>query len=207
MNKIADKFLERPLWQRVLFWIGSLGFVTYCFYYFLIKDSWEEKEQLSQKIEGLNKSIMQEQRIARDLNRYRQEVKDLEVKLKVALQELPDKREIPDLLTSISNLARDAGLAIDLFRPTPESRRDFYAEVPVSISVEGTFHQIASFFDEVGRLPRIVNITQIALRDPKVKEDRITVKGECVATTFRYLDESDRVQAAPEADQKHRRKK
>jgi len=126
--------------------------------------------------------------------------------LKSALQELPDNREIPDLLSSISSLARDAGLAVPLFKTEPESFREFYAEVPVSISVEGTYHQIATFFDEVGHLPRIVNINQIIIREPRVGDSQVSVKSECVATTFRYLEETERIQSA-DAEKGKRRKK
>ncbi len=206
MNQAIDNFLERPLWQKAVFWLGSLLFVAYCSYQFLLKDQWDTETALQEKVDSLNNSIVQEQRIARELNRFRREVKELEIKLKFALQELPDKREIPDLLTSISGLARDSGLTVNLFRPMPESFKDFYAEVPVSISVEGTYHQIAAFFDEVGHLPRIVNITQIAIKEPRVGESQVNVKSECVATTFRYLDESERIQN-PEGNDKAKRKR
>jgi type IV pilus assembly protein PilO len=206
MSKIADAFLERPLWQRVAFWIGSLLFVAYCSYQFVLASSIEEHDALVEKIEGLNKSIAQEKRIARDLNKFRQEVRDLEVQLKFALQELPDKREIADLLTSISNLARDAGLVVNLFKTVPENFREFYAEVPVQISVEGSYHQTVSFFDEVRRLPRIINISQISMRSPKMRDGGMAVTTDCLATTFTYLDEAERAKL-PKADDATKRKK
>ena len=207
MNAFVENILERPTWQKAAIWVGSLGLVVYLVWQFLIADQWEEEDKLKTAIEEVNGKIIEEQRIARELPRFRQEVKDLEIKLKFALQELPDESEIPDLLTSISSLARDAGLTVNLFKPTAENFKDFYAEVPVSIAVEGTFHQIATFFDEVGHLPRIVNINQISIKDPKVGESQVNVKSECVATTFRYLKDSERVQTAEAGDQKKRRKR
>ena len=209
MNPILQNILDRPRGQRIGLWIGSIAFLAFVFWQYFYGPQVKELDTLQTKIEDLNSEIGHEQRLARNLTKFRKEVKDLEIKLKMALQELPDEKEIPDLLSNMSNLARDAGLEVNLFKPNPEIFRDFYAEVPVSMSVEGTFHQVATFFDEVGRLPRIVNINQINMRDPKLPEgeEQMRIKSDCVATTFRYLDESQRIQAPDAADKKKRRKK
>ena len=206
MSAFIDGLNERPTWQKVAFWVGSCALLSYLFWQFLVADKWEEEEKLGATVRDLQNSIIQERRISQELGKFQQEVAVLEVKLKAALQELPDKREIDDLLVSISTLARDSGLNVLLFKPSPEVRKEFYAEVPVAVSVEGTYHQVASFFDEVGHLPRIVNINQIIIREPKVGEQQVMIKSESVATTFRYLDESERIQN-PEGDKGKRRKK
>jgi type IV pilus assembly protein PilO len=164
------------------------------FWQYSYKGKSAELESLTTKVEELNSQIISEQRLARNLPQVRELVKELEVKLKIALTELPDEREIPDLLASISKLAKDAGLEVSLFQPKPENVREFYAEVPVAITVNGTYHQVATFFDEVGRLSRIVNINQIKVSSPVITEARISVRTDCTATTFRYLDESERAQ-------------
>jgi len=206
MSQFIDNVMARPTWQKILFWALSLCFIGYLFYQFMLVDKWEAEEKLTIKISDLNSSITQERRIARELPRFRQEVKDLEVKLKLALQELPDKREIEQFLYSISNIARDAGLTVSHFKPIPGSQKEFYAEVPASIAVEGTYHQIVTFFDEVSRMPRIININQISIREPKISDAQVSVKSECVATTFRYLDESERIKT-PEAGGGARKRK
>ncbi len=206
MHAALENIIERPLSHKIAFWVGSLLFFTYMFWQFFYKEKVEEQTKLETKIEELNTKIAQEKRIARDLKRIRAEVKVLEVKLKIALQELPDKKEIPDLLEQVSTLARKAGLEVGLFKPSPEEFRDFYARVPVSVVVEGSFHQVASFFDEVGHLNRIVNIDNIVLREPKITEQLITLKADCTATTFRYLEESERIKSPTEDAQKKRRR-
>lgn len=194
MNPTIESFLDRPLSHR----LGALGALTviiiFVFWSYIYSPKAEELVTITEEVEKLEVEKTNELRISRNLRKFREEVKRLDIKLKYVLQELPDKREIPDLLTSISNLARDAGLEVSLFKPRAEIMRDFYAEVPVEVSVLGTFHQIETFFDEVGQLSRIVNITNIAITDPKVTDEKILVKTDCVATTFRYLDESERVQ-------------
>lgn len=192
MHPVIEGFLERPTSHKVAFFVGSLAFLGFVFWTYFYGPLDTQIAALEEEVQTLQTQIVNEQRLANNLSKFRGEVKDLDAKLQFALQELPDKREIPDLLSSISNLARDAGLEVKLFKPRPENIRDFYAEVPVEISVSGTFHQVATFFDEVGQLSRIVNINNIFLRDPVVGPNLVTLNTDCVATTFRYLDEAER---------------
>ncbi|MBX7143745.1 MAG: type 4a pilus biogenesis protein PilO [Oligoflexia bacterium] len=207
MNPLLQNFMERPTSQKVAFWVGSILLLSFLFWQYFYSPQLSEQEKLASKIEDLQSKIGHERRLAANLSKFRKEVEELDVKLKFALQELPDEREIPDLLANISTLARDAGLEVNLFKPSPEVFREFYAEVPVKVAVTGSFHQVATFFDEVGRLPRIVNINQVSMVEPKIGEDRITIASECVATTFRYLDEAERIKAPGESDSKKRRRK
>lgn len=199
MNPVLESILERPAWQKAAFWLGSLAFISYVFWQFFYASVVEELTDLQEDKETLEVQIVSEQRLARNIKRVREEVKDLEIKLSQALEELPDKQGIPDLLASVSRLARDSGLNELLFRPRGENFREFYAEVPVQIQLEGRFHQIATFFDEVGHLPRIVNINQIVISRPRPTDEGIMVVVDCVGTTFRYLSEEERAAQAQEA--------
>lgn len=205
MGELIEKFKDLSLAAKGAIAVATFVFLGFVYYEYFYSTKSEELAELETKIETLNQSITQKRRLAKDLDKFRREVKDLEVKLKFALRELPDEREIPDLLSSISNLARDAGLEVSLFKPGNPSKKEFYEEVPVSISVEGSFHQVATFFDEVAHLNRIVNINQVFLREPKNTPDRLTVKTDCIATTFRYLEEGERLKQTDEAQGKRRR--
>ncbi len=192
MNPVLEQIMDRPGWQKGVFWAASIGFVVFIFWTYLYGPTLEEIAQLEEKVEGLNTEISQEERIAANLGRFKAQVKELDVKLKFALAELPDQKQIPELLSKISDLARDSGLEVPLFKPKAENFREFYAEVPVEIAVLGTFHQVATFFDEVGQLPRIVNINRITINEPKTTGEDMQLKVACIATTFRYLDEDER---------------
>jgi type IV pilus assembly protein PilO len=208
MNEFLTRFMDRPRGHKIAAWVGSLLLVGLVFWQSFYADIAQQVAVLQERRADLNSQIEVEQRLVRNLAAYRTEVGELEVQLRQALQELPDKKEIPELLKSISTLATQAGLEEALFRPVPEVFREFYAEVPVAIAVQGTFHQVAKFFDEVGRLPRIVNINQIAVREPELKDDEVRIKAECTATTFRYLDEAEmaRHREATEDAKKRRRR-
>jgi type IV pilus assembly protein PilO len=109
----------------------------------------------------------------------------------VAITLLPETREIPELLTQISQLGLSAGLEFRLFKPEPEKPADFYAEVPVSLAIIGPFHDLARFFDHLSKLSRIVNVTDIKISLAKGSGDAQTLTTNCLLTTFRFLDSQE----------------
>ena len=123
-----------------------------------------------------------------------EDVEQHDKQLKLALTRLPDEKEIPELLSSISNLGRDSGLDILVFRQLPETYQEFYAEVPVEMQVRGNYHQVALFLDRVGKLDRIVNVSNIVVKSPKVMEENLVLDANSRVTTFRFLSEAERQQ-------------
>jgi type IV pilus assembly protein PilO len=151
----------------------------------------------AQQLEGLRGEQLQLQRrlnevrsVAANIGKFEEEIAALERKLKVALRQLPDSKELPVLLTDVNTLGKNSGLEIKAFRPGPEVKRDFYAEVPIEIEFVGKFHDIATFFDQVSKLPRIVNVAQLAIKidEESAIETVLKVTGEAV--TFRFLEEA-----------------
>lgn len=206
MSAFAESFFERPLWQKIGVACISIVVVAGLGYQYALSSLLSTREELAEKKDSLSTQIAAEAKIAQNLPQYQQEVTVLESKLQVALQELPDEKDIPDLLKSIADLARDSGLEVLLFRPEAEERKDFFAEFPVSMSVEGSFHQVATFFDEVGRMPRIVNVRAIEVSNPRLTERGMVIKSDFSAVTFRFLSEAERGAIDKEQVEKKRRK-
>jgi len=182
---------------------GALALIV-AFYFFMfffpIKD---ELAGLQSDVDQLRIKVSQEKGIADNIDSFVEEVERLEVELNKALAELPDKREIANLLASVSDLGKDSGLEIKLFKPLPEQKRDYYAEVPVELEVGGSYHQVATFFDEVGHLDRIVNLDKFSMTEPDLEKETVRLNTTVVATTFRFLDESER----PTQDKKRGKKR
>jgi type IV pilus assembly protein PilO len=207
MSPVIEEFFERPLSHKLGALVVALFLLAYLFWQFLYKEPFNQLGDLADKIATLESQIVAEKKLSRELPKLRKEVENLDMKLSRVIKQLPDKKEIPELLSSVSGLAREAGLAVATFRPNPERINDFYAEVPVSVTVEGSYHEIATFFDEVGRMSRIVNIDQIALSAPKIGPERIELKADCAVTTFRFLEEGERIEeGSKEETQKRKRK-
>lgn len=196
MHPAIQNILDRPKGQKIGIWIGVIVVMCLIFWQFFYSAALTQKTEQENKIAELEKNILDERRRASNLPKLKELVKDLDAKLQSALLELPDSSGIDKLIDSISDLARDAGLEITLFTRKEDNYQDFYAEVPVAISVEGGYHQVATFFDEVSHLDRIVNINHITISNPKINENSINIKVDCNATTFRYLDEEERAKIA-----------
>jgi type IV pilus assembly protein PilO len=158
-----------------------------------------ELEKLRADQLQLQRRLNEVRAVAENLAKFEEEIVVLERKLKIALRQLPDSKELPVLLTDINTLGKTSGLEIKAFRPRQEVKRDFYAEVPIEVEFDGKFHDIVSFFDQVARLPRIVNVNKLDVQigEESTLETVLKVKGEAV--TFRFLDPSEQ---APPPDPK-----
>src|SRR5512139_878061 len=167
MMDLIDRLFELPPRQRVMFLVGGMAVLFFLYAYFLFWPRSAEIAEKEQQVEQLSTERARKTALVANLAKTREEVARLDGDLKRAIAELPDTKEIPDLLSTISSLAREAGLEIIQFKQRPEQYEEFYAAVPVDILVRGTYHQVASFFDQVGRMARIVNVTDVSIKSPQ----------------------------------------
>jgi type IV pilus assembly protein PilO len=162
-----DTIMKQPLSRKLLILAGVNLLIAVIIYQFFWGPKQEEVKGLSEEIKELSAKLDESRGIAKDIPKFEQERKELEEKLKEAVAQLPNEKEIPDLIDSISEAGRDAGLKILLFKPMGEVPRGFYSEVPVNMAVEGRYESIFLFADEVAKLPRIVNIGAIKVDAPQ----------------------------------------
>jgi len=143
----------------------------------------EEKKE-----EELKKTFVDKKTEALDLPVYRKQLEDIEKQFGALLKQLPGKSEIDALLTDINQAGLGRGLQFELFKPAAdEAVRDFYAELPISIRITGTYHDLGAFASDVGKLSRIVTLNDVALTP--AKEGNLVM--DATAKTFRYLDEEE----------------
>jgi type IV pilus assembly protein PilO len=191
MNPSIEKLFKLPTSQKITILVLVLLGIALIFYFTLIKSKQDELKNLQTNLNDLRTQIEENRKIADNLPRLLKEYNQLNVELTKALTELPNQQEIPSLLTSITSAGKGAGLDFLVFRPKSEAPKDFYAEVPVDISVSGSYLSVAKFFIAVSDLPRIVNISNVAFSDISNKGGSTTMKVTCLATTFRFLDKKD----------------
>jgi len=210
VNESLAKIFEQSLVNKLAIAGAVLGVIGLVYYLYFLSPVEEEISRLQKSIngtKGLKVQVAEKEGIAQNLDKFKEEVERLDVELGKALKELPDKKETSGLLSRVSDKARDAGLDIKLFRPKGEAKKEFYAEVPVELEVNGSFHQVATFFDEVGRMSRIVNLGNIRLSQPSVEEEDVSVSTTVVATAFRFLSEEEREVKKKRRGKKKRGKK
>lgn len=157
---------------------------------------------LDSKYSKLESKLQEDRRIASNLPKFKAEFEKLQEQLNDALAELPNKKEIPSLLTSIAGLAKEDGLEVLSFKPKGEIKKGFYAEVPVELELRGAYHEVAMFFYDVGQLARIVNINNLQMGKAKMVAGRNVLSIKCLATTFMFVEN-----APTKASKKKRRGK
>lgn len=196
MQELLDRILDLPQQQKLAALGGLILLILGLDYFFVYSPRSDEIGKLTQEIENSRNERDKKKREVANIPKLKQQMAELDGRLKEAVAQLPDRKEIPDLLSTISSKVKEAGLDILLFRPRAESLQEFYAEIPVDIVVRGGFHNVVTFFDEVGRMNRLVNISNIEFRTPKESGDQMIMESSSLATTFRFLDEAERARMA-----------
>lgn len=157
-------------------------------YWFFVKGQLEQLERVQAQEVQLRQTFETRQRRAANLDAYRDQLDEMRRTFGTMLRQLPSQTEVPSLLVDISQTALASGLEIELFRPQPEQRRGFYAEMPIQMRLRGNYEQMAQFTSGVASLPRIVTLHDLTIRPPQ-DGSRLTM--DATARTYRYLDETD----------------
>ena len=129
---------------------------------------------------------------AANLDAYKAQMKEMEDSFGAMIRQLPSKTEVEDLLVDISQTGLASGIELQLFKPLAENHIEFYAELPISLKMTGTFHQFGEFVSGIAALPRIVTLENISITKAKgSKGNSNLLSMTATAKTYRYLDESE----------------
>lgn len=174
---------------RIAIFAGTLVLLAGLFFYFVYLPYSEEIARTQDEIARLEQKLNQAKVRVRALKRFEDEYASVDAQFQEALKLLPNTKEIPSLLKSITQLGTDSNLEFLLFSPQRERAQDFFMEIPVSIEVSGTYHNVAIFFDKVGQMERIVNILNVSMTPQKERSTTLTTR--CDAVTYRFKGETD----------------
>jgi type IV pilus assembly protein PilO len=180
--------LTKP--QRVGIYVGTLVLILGLSIWLLFWPKKQTIDKLDVQLKSVQSELAKAKKNAEELNDWRTKMKKKEVQYKTVMKALPEKEEIPSLLAGVSQAGKDAGLEFVLFQPKPESNKEFYAEIPVDISVSGNYHNVAVFFEKVSNLPRIVNIRNITIVPGDSKAQTGQLKTVCQAVTYKFIEAS-----------------
>ena len=182
-----------PAAARAVVIIFIMGGVIFLGYWFHTKDQLVELEQAEQHEKDLKVIFEKKAQQAANLEAYEQQLEEMRESFGAMLRQLPNKTEVADLLVDVSQTGLASGLEFELFRPSGEIPREFYAELPISIQVIGTYHEFGEFISGVAALPRIVTVHDVAIK-PRIKDGSLLVMN-LTAKTYRYLEEDERAPA------------
>ena len=176
--------------QKIVAMAAVLAVIAGLYVYLLYLPASAEKEKKKADMGRLETQLRELRAIAEDQKRFQADSARLREEVELAIAQLPTSKEIPSLLANISNLGKDAGLEFILFRPQPEVTQEFLALIPVEIRVKGTYTDVAIFFDRVSKMPRIVNISGVAMEGAKEVMGRWEITTSCTATTFKFIEKA-----------------
>ena len=149
----------------------------------------EQRAELVVKCQELQRNLNNARSVANNVPGFEAEVAGLERDLHLALKQLPNRKQFEDLLQDISTAGKKVGVQIKSIDREKEVRRDFYAEVPFKLEIEGSYHDLARFFEMVASLPRIVNVGAMNIKVDRESMTATTLQVTGMATTFRFLSD------------------
>jgi type IV pilus assembly protein PilO len=156
------------------------------FYFLLYSPTEKQIQQLAKQKESLVAEIEKARKAASELSKIEAERDKTEELFKETATLLPKTKEIPSLLRNISDLGKGAGLDFLSFKPGAEVPRDFYAEIPVDIQIDGPYHNMGYFLDQVSKLERIVTVDNIQMSGAKKEGAEMLLKSSCRLKTYRF---------------------
>ncbi|MDM8543370.1 type 4a pilus biogenesis protein PilO [Desulfococcaceae bacterium HSG7] len=145
----------------------------------------EEINKKEDELSKLTTELENAKRQAKDIEKFRNDMKEAEVEFLRVKKSLPEGKEIPSLLINISRAGHDSNLEFLLFERKDAVSKDFYAEIPIAVQVAGGYHNVGEFFDKVAKLNRIVNIRNIKMVDSDIKGLK---KMSCTAMTYMFIE-------------------
>jgi len=200
--------------KKALVLAGIYLLLGYFFFFFFLQAELEKKGVLNTKLEELSRQLAEKERIAAQKDKHIRELRALQESFKMALTKLPNQREIPALFHAVSVAGKEAGVEFLLFEPAPpapppkpqepkaaagkpagaakpQEPEKFYEDIPVRVTVTGTFNGTLSFFEKVAKLPRIVNVENIMMGDGKeVKGRGRVINTNCIVKTYMFLEKA-----------------
>jgi len=184
-------FMFRGLFVA-LFFVVAVGAG---FYFLVYKEQMPRLERAQQEEQELRSSFEQKQKKAANFDAYKAQLAEIERSFGTMLRQLPGRTEIPNLLVDISQTGLAAGLQEELFQPSDEIQKDFYAEKPIRIRLKGSYHEFGKFVSDIAALPRIVTLHNVEIEPENASGPADELVMNVTAKTYRYLDQDEEIEA------------
>jgi type IV pilus assembly protein PilO len=187
------KLEEKKWWIALLMGLGFAALLVGAVEYGVFRGMRRDIEGQRTQLKGLQEEINKGRAAERKLSQFREEVKRLELELAKLLQILPSARNTEELIKRIEALTRQGDFNLKTFRPGEPANKDFYAIYPIDIALDGTYHNLALFFDRMSRFSRIINVEDLRITNLDNAPGK-SISANFTAKTFIYTaDESGAV--------------
>ncbi len=174
--------------HKLLIFLAALLLPAIAFFFLGFSPIMKETKKLNSDKNALLQEIQKVEKTARELKKHKAEMQETEMLFRAASLLLPEKKEIPSLLTNISGLGTNSGLEFLSFKPVGEKPKTFYAEIPVNITVRGPYHNVGEFLDKISKLPRIVTVSDISMGSPTQVGNQMMLNTTFNLVTYRFIE-------------------
>jgi len=185
---IDEKYISLSTKAKIGIVALALAIPAILFYFLYYQGQSQTIERLHTQVAKARKDLNKARKAARNLPKYKTEIEKTRKEFAEAAVVLPKTKEIPNLLRSISDLGKGAGLDFLSFKPGKENPKEFYAEIPINISIRGPYHNMGFFLDQVSKLDRIVTVNNISMGSPKMEGGEMLLKSNCRLVTYRFTN-------------------
>ena len=195
INEFIEKIAKIPLLQKLAFVVILLG-AAFALYYFLVYDSkTDQLKRLNSMLQAKKTERAALKHKKRSKGSFLRQLQELRERRRKAMTLLPDKARYGELIKHLNDEAKAAQVKLHETRRLKEQSKGFYIRMPIALSLEGTFHQLAQYFNLIGSMTRIVNIRNLLLTDPKYLGRKTYLKAKVIATAYR-LASKEKIKAA-----------
>lgn len=171
-----------------------------------IRPTWIARGDLEEANRELTVERADKERKAKNREKFERELEEIEGELAQMVRQLPQSQEIPQLLDAVSQVGRKLGLEFVKWKSQRETAKEFYAEVPVELEVEGSYHDVAMFFDKIANLDRIINVRDVRIGSPLEENGKISLHTEGQIVAFRQLTEQELMAARAASEEQAKNK-
>ncbi len=178
-----------PLIPRIIILLGVFVLLVLLGAWFGWQTQYEELDAKQQEETKLKDDWLNKKKQAVNLEDYRNQLAEIERSFGALLRQLPNASEMESLLIDINQAGLGRGLQFELFKPGAWSVKDFYAELPITVNIIGSYHDLGAFTSDVAKLPRIVTLNNLNIKPADKSPDKLLLSAQ--AKTFRYLDEAE----------------
>ena len=185
---LDEKYLSLDQKVKIAIFIAIFFIHALLFYFLSFQPQADKIATLQIQGDAIEEELKKIRKVVADLPRYKKEYEEVKREFDATAILLPKSQEIPNLLRSISDLGKNAGLDFVRFTPGAEIPKDFYAEIPIDIAIVGPYHNLGSFLDKVSKLDRIVTVNNINVDKPTKEDTELLLNSTCRLVTYRFTN-------------------
>ena len=186
MNDFINQFAKQPVTVKLIVLLVLLAIVGAVEYQAFYVPKKQQLDTLRKKTAELDVKLVENQAIAANLPKFQEEVNILNEQLKQAVALLPNEADIHSIYRQLSITAKKTNTEVLSFHPAGEASRGFYNEISMDLKLEGTYHDLATYLDQIGKLSRIINVSNIVFSGIRQVGTAIVLDLDCRATTFMF---------------------